>query len=118
MAKALDYSRIKLLLDSSEQRITLENMARILERSYSGFLKALRAGTIYAHEVSIIAEQLNMSVSDVYGFLEQSENQASEAPPVYIKRKRLADTSDPLEWVRLAMSKSKQFDQLIDGLDD
>ena len=114
-ANELNYKRLKLLGEQQEPKLTLENMATILERSYSGFLKALEAGTIYAHEISVLAERFNMSVEDVFSFLGDAGGSVSEPQSKYIKKKKLQDTSDPLEWVRLAMTKSSRLDDLIEG---
>jgi len=112
--KHLDYSRLKFLGDSLEPRVTLENMADTLGRSYSGFLKAINAGTIYLHELAGLADLLQMSEPDLYAALSEPMETGSELPK-YLKKKRLSDESDPLAWLRLAMTKSAALDKLIEG---
>lgn len=115
MDKALNYSRLKLLGEKCEPKVTLQNMADALGRSYPGFLKALPAGTIYAHELAPLAELLNVTVPDLFDFLENQSGDANEDVPAYIRKRRLADVSDPLEWLRLAMSKSTQIDKVLEA---
>ena len=109
----LNYKQLKFLGDGATPKITLENMATHLGRSYSGFLKAIEAGTIYAHELGKLAELLNMDVPSLLDALTETENEAAGSVSRYIKTRKLSDVADPLEWVRLAMTKSPQLDELI-----
>lgn len=114
--KTLNYNRLNLLGKSCEPRITQENIANALGRTSSGYRKAIKAGTIYAHELTALAELFGMEINALVEFLESEENEFHETAPAYVKRKQLSDCADPLEWLRLAMSKSGELDKLINNL--
>jgi len=117
-AKQLNYSRLNLIGKSCEPRVTQENMASALDRTASGFRKAIKAGTIYAHEILTLAELFQMTEEDLFKELSKKSNSVGEELPSYIKKKRLSDVSDPLDWLRLAMSKSSRLDKLIESVKD
>jgi hypothetical protein len=114
MYKQLNYKRLKLLGEAANPEMTLSEMAKFLGRSESGFWKALNAGSIRGDEVLKLADQWGMTTDDVFSFLAEEGDEVGEVKPLYMRRKKLADAPDALEWVRTAMSLSEEIDSMLE----
>lgn len=113
-AKALDFSRIELLL--AKQKKTKDSLAQRLGLTTSGVRKGIDKSSLAMRLLPTLAEFFEMSEADFVAFLQGrtvGDLALEDKAEFYLPSKKLSDLKDPLDFIRGLMNRSEDLDNIL-----